>query len=116
MSDQKHDENGDHDHEHDHAEEGGEEDDIVVFTDAEGNEMEFVWLGLVELDGESFALLTPAEEDEDDDSDQTEVYVFHYEQDEDGGETYSDVEDEALLARVQAAAEKMFEENDASEA
>ena len=76
---------------------------------------EYVFLTLVEVDGAQFALLTPADEPEDEES-ATEVYIFRYEQDEEGGEMFSEVEDEALFQRVQAEAEKILvtdEEDDA---
>ena len=94
--------------------EGEEGDDTVVLVDADGNEREFVFLAVVEMDDEgSFAALTPVEED--DAADNTEVFLFHYEEDEDGGESFSPIEDEDLFARVQIAAEKMFSEMDEEE-
>jgi len=109
QDDEKHDHAHEHDEscEHDH-EEGG--DDIVTLVDAEGNEVDHYWLGLVELDEEQFALLCPIDE-LDEESESTNVYVYHYEEDEDGAESFEAVEDEALLARVQAAAEAMFTED-----
>ena len=102
----------DHDHSHEHDEncdhEGEGEDDIVTLVDADGTEVDHVWLGIVELDDEQFALLCPVDE-MDNDAESTSVYVYHYSEDEDGAESFEAVEDEALLARVQAAAEAMFE-------
>ena len=92
-------------------EDGEDGEDTVVLVDADGNEREFVFLAVVEMDEEgSFAALTPVEED--DAADNTEVFLFHYEEDEDGGESFSPIEDEDLFARVQIAAEKMFSEMD----
>jgi uncharacterized protein YrzB (UPF0473 family) len=94
--------------------EGEDGDDTVVLVDADGNEREFVFLAVVEMDEEgSFAALTPVEEDEA--ADNTEVFLFHYEEDEDGAESFSPIEDEDLFARVQEAAEKMFSEMDEEE-
>ena len=94
-------------------EEGDWEDgeDIVVLADAEGNEREFQFLMVIEVDGDDFALLTPVVDDGDDDA-PTEVFLFRYEQDEDGGEIFSDIDDEALFARVQAAAEEALSSED----
>lgn len=107
--DEKHDHTHEHGEacEHDH-EEGG--DDIVTLVDAEGNEVDHYWLGLVELDEDQFALLCPVDE-LDEDSENTNVYVYHYSEDEDGAESFEAVEDDALLARVQAAAEALFAED-----
>lgn len=114
MSD-KHDEH-DHDHAHDDELEGDleegfddeEDDGIVVLVDGDGNEVEYLFLDVVDLDGDQFALLTPAEEDEEAES--TEIFIFRYEVDEEGGESFSDVEDEAIFQKVQEIAEKRFAE------
>jgi len=96
--------------EHDHDHEQGElaEEDLVVLVDVDGNETTYLFIGTVEVDGESFALLVDAEEEGDEEN--TSVFVFHYAQDEDGGEEFEPVDDDDLLAKVQAAAEKMFDE------
>jgi len=102
----------DHDHAHEHDEncdhEHEEGDDIVTLIDADGTEVDHFWLGLVELDEEQFALLCPVDE-MDEESESTSVYVYSYTMDEDGAESFEAVEDEELLARVQAAAEAMFD-------
>ena len=89
----------------------GEDSDTVILVDAEGVEREFVFLAVVDMEDEGqFAALTPAEEDEA--SDNTEVFLFHYEEDEDGAESFTPIEDEDLFARVQTAAEEMFKQMD----
>jgi uncharacterized protein YrzB (UPF0473 family) len=99
-----------HDHDHAHDENCDHDDDIVTLVDADGNETDFAMLGTVEVDGDAFALLTPAANIDDDD-DNMEVVLMHYEEDEDGGMAFSDIEDEALYARVQAVAEAAFAED-----
>lgn len=108
-----------HDHDHEEWEEEGEEEDdeFVILSDAEGNEKEFRFLTLLEVDGKQFALLTSAEEEESDDPEAaTEVFLFHYEVDEDGGEMFADIEDEALFNKVQAAAEALLAGGEEDEA
>ncbi len=91
-----------------------EGDDTVILVDAEGTEREFVFLAVVDMEEEGqFAALTPAEEDES--SENTEVFLFHYEEDEDGAESFTPIEDEDLFARVQLAAEEMFKQMDEGE-
>lgn len=85
-----------------------EENDIVVLSDAEGNETEFEFVAKVEVDGVEYALLTPNAVEESEEN--TEIFIFKYEQDEDGGETFSDVPDEAIFAKVRAQAEELFAE------
>lgn len=82
-----------------------EEDETVVLTDADGNETEFVILGIVEVEGEDYALLTPSDAE---DENATEVFIFRYGEDEDGNETFSNVEDEETFGKVRATAEAMF--------
>lgn len=95
-----------HDHEHDHEdEEYDDEDEVVVLSDAEGNETEFSILGIVEVEGEDYALLTPTDAE---DEEATEIFIFRYEQDEDGGEIFSDVQDEEVFQKVRAQAEALF--------
>ena len=110
--DNKHDHSHAHEHEEEidevEGEEGDEEEDdgIVILTDAEGNELEFYVLDVIDVDDEQFALLTPADEDEE--SESSEIFIFHYEVDEDGGESFAPVEDEELFATVRDAAEALF--------
>lgn len=109
--------NHDHEHEHDESLEEGvedeelfdDEDDVVVLVDAEGNELEYHLLGVIEVEEEEFALLTPADDDEE--SESMEVVLMRYDEDEDGGMIFQDIEDEALFTKVQAAAEKYFAES-----
>lgn len=109
--------NHDHEHEHDESLEEGvedeelfdDEDDVVVLVDAEGNELEYHLLGVIEVEEEEFALLTPADDDEE--SESMEVVLMRYDEDEDGGMIFQDIEDEALFAKVQAAAEVYFAES-----
>lgn len=85
-----------------------EEDSVVVLEDAEGNVSEYLFIDVIELEGDSFALLTPLDEDEG--SESTEIFIMRYDIDEDGGETFGDLDDEELFKRVQELAEKRFAE------
>lgn len=40
------------------------------------------------------------------------MFLFHYEVDDEGNESFSDIADEELFKRVQAAAEQLFAEMD----
>lgn len=73
-------------------------DNIVVLNDEEGNEVKFEFLDLVELDGEEYVVLLPAEEDEDD----GEVVILKVEDTDDDEETesYVSVDDEDILNEV----------------
>lgn len=108
-----------HDHDHDHDDEddedGDDDDDLVVLADEDGVEATYRFLGVVEVDGEQFALLSGEEEPEDEEE-PMEVFILRYAQDEDGGETFSPLDDEALFQRVQAEAERLFNQAPEAEA
>ncbi len=76
------------------------DDNIVVLNDEEGNEVQFEFLDLVELDDEEYVVLLPVtEEGEEEDG---EVVILKLEDtDEDSEEeSYVGVEDEEILNKV----------------
>ena len=76
------------------------DDNIVVLNDEEGNEVQFEFLDLVELDDEEYVVLLPvAEEGEEEEG---EVVILKLEDtDEDSDEeSYVSVEDEDTLNKV----------------
>jgi uncharacterized protein YrzB (UPF0473 family) len=82
----------------------------IVLVDSDGNEVEFVLIGIVEMEPEGeFALLTPTEQMDGDDDEPMDVYIFHYDVDEDGAESFAPVEDEELVQRVADVARPEFE-------
>lgn len=88
----------------------------IVLVDSQGNEVEFVLLGIVELEPEGeFALLTPADQMDGGDEDPMDVYIFHYDVDEDGAESFAPVEDETLVQRVADVARPEFETEEGEE-
>jgi len=120
-----------HAHAHDHAHEpeedmenmdemgedtDDEDDGIVILQTAEGEEMAFHVLEVIDVEDEQFALLTPANDDEGEENDEeaAEIYIFHYEVDEDGAESFTPVEDEETFAKVRDAAEALFTGDDES--
>lgn len=79
----------------------GEEEltNLVVLNDEDGNEVQFEFLDLIELDSEQYAILLPVDEDEDAEG---EVVILKVEDsDEDSEEeTYVSVDDEEILNKV----------------
>ena len=76
-----------------------EVDNIVILNDENGDEVEFEFLDLIELDGQEYVVLLPTE-DEDSDED-GEVVILKLEKTEsEDEESYVTVEDEAILNRV----------------
>ncbi|MCI8620410.1 MAG: DUF1292 domain-containing protein [Clostridia bacterium] len=71
---------------------------MIILNDEDGNEVEFEFLDLVELDGEEYVILLPAEEDE---SEPGEVVILQVEDtDSEEEESYVSVEDEEILNKV----------------
>ena len=80
--------------------EGEELDNIITFTDEDGNEVKFEFLDLIDLDDEQYVVLLPVlEEGEEDDG---EVVILKLEDsDEDSEEeSYVSVENEETLMKV----------------
>lgn len=72
-------------------------DNIIVLNDEEGNEVQFEFLDLVELDGEEYVVLLPLEEDEE----EGEVVILKVEDTEsEVEESYVSVDDEEILQKV----------------
>lgn len=73
-------------------------DNIIVLNDENGEEVKFEFLDLVELDGEEYVVLLPAEEE---DEDAGEVVILKIEDtDNEEEESYVSVEDEEVLNKV----------------
>ena len=76
------------------------DDNIVVLNDEEGNEVQFEFLDLVELDDEEYVVLLPVTEEGEEE--EGEVVILKLEDiDEDSEEeSYVGVEDEEILNKV----------------
>ena len=73
-------------------------DNIIVLNDEDGNEVNFEFLDLVELDGEEYVVLLPTDEDEDEPG---EVVILQVEDtDSEDEESYISVENEETLNKV----------------
>lgn len=73
-------------------------DNIIILNDEDGNEVQFEFLDLIELDGEEYVVLLPTEGEEDEDG---EVVILKVEDtDSEDEESYVSVEDEDVLNKV----------------
>ena len=76
-------------------------DNIIVLNDENGEEVPFEFLDLIELDGEQYVVLLPAEEDTDEEDDAGEVVILKVEDTEnEEEESYVSVDDEEVLNQV----------------
>ena len=77
---------------------GEELDNTIVLNDEDGNEVNFEFLDLVELDGEEYVILLPTDEGEEDAG---EVVILQVEDtDSEEEESYISVENEEILNKV----------------
>ena len=74
-------------------------DNIIVLNDENGNEVQFEFLDLIELDEEEYVVLLPVSEEDDEDG---EVVILRLEDagEDTGEESYVGVEDEEILNKV----------------
>lgn len=94
-------------------------EDIVVLTDDEGNEVEFLFLDAFEATGRKYAVLVPlegAEDGEEEDGEAeyiegSEAMIFRLEQDDTGEEVFVEIEDDDEWAEVTAAWEDLQDED-----
>ncbi len=71
---------------------------IIILNDEDGNEVQFEFLDLIELDGEEYVVLLPTDEDEEDDG---EVVILKVEDtDSEDEESYVSVDDQEVLNKV----------------
>ncbi len=84
----------------DNNEVNGEElDNIIVLNDENGNEVQFEFLDLIELDQEEYVVLLPVVEEGEED--EGEVVILKVEDtDSEDEETYVSIDDEATLNKV----------------
>lgn len=74
-------------------------DNIVTLNDENGNEVQFEFLDLVELDNEQYVVLLPMADEEEDDGEVVILKVEDTDEDSDE-ESYVSVEDEETLMKV----------------
>lgn len=72
-------------------------DNIIILNDEDGNEVQFEFLDLIELDGEEYVVLLPTEDDEE----EGEVVILKVEDtDSEEEESYVSVDDQDVLNKV----------------
>ena len=72
------------------------EAEIITLEDDLGNEKSFEFLDTVEYEGEEYIILLPADEEEE----QNEVMILRVDSLDDENESYSGIDDEAVLQAV----------------
>jgi len=90
-----HDENCNHDHDH---------EEVVILTDEEGNEREFIIVESLQVETNHYAVLVAADGNDED------GFIMRIEEDENGEEYLIDIEDEGEWKKVVEAYEKFVGE------
>ena len=80
--------------------ENEELDNIVVLNDEEGNEVQFEFLDLVELDDEEYVVLLPITGEGEEDEGEVVILKLEDTDDDSEEESYVGVEDEEVLNKV----------------
>ena len=80
--------------------ENEELDNIVVLNDEEGNEVQFEFLDLVELDDEEYVVLLPVTEDGEEEDGEVVILKLEDSDEDSEEESYVGVEDEEILNKV----------------
>ena len=76
-------------------------DNIIVLNDEQGNEVQFEFLDLVELDDEEYVVLLPVSEEGEEDDGEVVILKLEDNDDEDSEEeSYISVDDEDVLNKV----------------
>lgn len=76
------------------------DDNIVVLNDEEGNEVQFEFLDLVELDDEEYVVLLPVTEEGEEEEGEVVILKLEDTDEDSEEESYVSVEDEETLTKV----------------
>ena len=80
--------------------ENEELDNIVILNDEEGNEVQFEFLDLVELDNEEYVVLLPVTSEGEEDEGEVVILKLEDTDEDSEEESYVGVEDEEILNQV----------------
>ena len=76
-------------------------DNIITLNDENGEEVQFEFLDMIELDSEEYVVLLPVQESENEDDDPGELVILKVEDtDSEDEESYVSVDDEETLNKV----------------
>ncbi|GAB6171454.1 DUF1292 domain-containing protein [Paradesulfitobacterium aromaticivorans] len=103
----EHDHDHEHEHEHDHE---AEEFDTIILTDDEGKDHEFLHLDTLEVDGSTYFVLMPINEQDDEEAD--EAIILKLGHDENGNEMLLDIENDEEWEKVADAWENLEDEEE----
>ena len=86
------------------------EDNIIRLNDEDGNEVQFEFLDLVELDNEEYVVLLPVTEEGEEEEGEVVILKLEDTDDESEEESYVGVEDEEILNKVFAIFKEKYKD------
>jgi len=90
--------------------ENEELDNIIVLNDEQGNEVQFEFLDLVELDEEEYVVLLPVSEEGEEDEGEVVILKLEDTDEESEEESYVGVENEEILNKVFAIFKEKYKD------
>ena len=90
--------------------ENEELDNIVVLNDEEGNEVQFEFLDLVELDDEEYVVLLPVTDEGEEDEGEVVILKLEDTDEDSEEESYVGVDDEEILNKVFAIFKEKYKD------
>ena len=85
-------------------------DNIIVLNDENGNEVQFEFLDLVELDDEEYVVLLPVTEEGEEDEGEVVILKLEDTDEDSEEESYVGVEDEEILNKVFAIFKEKYKD------
>lgn len=83
-------------------------DNIITLTDEAGEEVRFEFLDLVNYEGQNYVILLPAEEEAEGEAEEVVILAVQEAEEYEETDTYTSVEDEAVLQAVFALFKERF--------
>lgn len=90
-------------HEHDGHEHDGLAEDTILLSDENGKEHKFRVVDMLEVDGQEYAILLPADEEDLDIDEEGTAIVLRLEQDENGDQVLCEIDSDEEWAAVEQA-------------
>lgn len=85
-----------------------DEDEIILLTDEEGNEHEFVVVDVIEVEDKEYAILLPIDTEDDEEA---EAVILRLEKDQEGDDILVDIESEEEWEKVAQTYEELLDED-----
>lgn len=96
----------------DDLENDGEEFEVLILIDDDGQEHSFELIAELEIEGNSYVVVAPIDEDSDDEEEEVEITILRATYDEEGNMYLEDIEDDEEWEKVADAWQELVESED----